>query len=69
MDGLTYVLAYEPNELFDAIEKEAAGPVAFTNCLFLFLDGTIVTLAAVGLACFFNLATVVGEGFAALTSG
>ena len=60
-DGLTYMLAHEPDHLFDIIEKEAYWQVTVTNWLFLFLDALIIFLAAGGLAASFEFPAAVSE--------
>jgi len=61
MDGLTYELAYEPNDLFDAIEKQAFWQVAYSNICFLVLDAAIVMATTAGMACFFEFAALLGS--------
>jgi hypothetical protein len=60
-DGLRYMLANEPDHLFDIIEKQASLQVTETNWLFLGLDTTIIVLFAVGLAGSFDVPSALGD--------
>jgi hypothetical protein len=61
MSGLTYMLSYEPNDLFDDVEHEAAIQVATSNIIFLILDVVIVALAGAGLGWTFDPASAIGD--------
>ena len=60
-DGLTFMLAHEPDHLFDIIEKQASPQVTETNWKFLKLDATIIVLFAIGLAGSFDIPSAVGD--------
>ena len=60
IDGLTYMLANEPDRLFDILEKQGTKQMAETNWMFLILDVLIVVFFSIGLSCSYDVASTLG---------
>ena len=61
-DGLHYMLAHEPDHLFDVLSTRATAQVAVTNCLFLILDALFVCLSTAAAAYTFDALSAIGGG-------